>query len=79
MSKTTSPKEADKVGLQRYLRHNGQVGIMPDWYPLIRAARYLGVAPWELAQQWTGWMNRALVAESAEVDAENWRIKHNKA
>jgi len=39
---------------------------MPDWYPLLRAARYLGVPPWELENQWIGWLDRALMAEAAE-------------
>lgn len=36
----------------------GEAGDLPDEYLLIRAARYLGVAPWELARQplcWTHW------------------------
>ena len=47
----------------------GQLGSCPDWYPLIRAARYLGVPPWDLASQpdvWRGW---ALAAEAAEAEA----------
>ena len=43
---------------------------MPEWYPLIRAARYLGVAPWELLEQQSAWMEYALMAESAEREAE---------
>jgi len=42
---------------------------MPDWYPLIRAARYLGVAPWELATQPIAWQDWALMAENAEAPA----------
>ncbi len=42
---------------------------MPDAYPLIRAARYLGVAPWELARQPICWMDWALLFESAEHKA----------
>jgi hypothetical protein len=42
---------------------------MPDWYPVLRAARYLGVPPWELEDQWIGWMDRALMAEAAEAVA----------
>jgi len=33
---------------------------------LIRAARYLGVAPWDLAKQPIFWKYAALAAESAE-------------
>lgn len=44
---------------------------MPDWYPLIRAARYLGVPPWELARQPATWMEWALTSEAAEAGARN--------
>lgn len=40
---------------------------MPEWYPLIRAARYLGVAPWELQAQPIAWQEWALMAENAEA------------
>ncbi len=43
---------------------------MPEWYSLIRAARYLHVPPWELAQQHAAWMNMALLAQAAEDEAE---------
>lgn len=46
---------------------------MPDWYPLVRAARLLGVAPWELARQPTCWLRWALDAEVAESAAEEMR------
>ena len=42
------------------------MGACPDWYPLIRAARYLGVAPWELLNQPRVWTEWALTAEAAE-------------
>jgi hypothetical protein len=38
---------------------------------LIRAARYLGVAPWELAEKSVFWMDAALICESAEIEAHN--------
>ena len=43
---------------------------MPDWYPLVRAAKYLGVAPWELAERPSWWQEVALVAEAAEAEAQ---------
>lgn len=46
------------------------MGRMPEWYPLVRAARYLGVAPWELLEQPSAWMDFALIAESAENEAQ---------
>ena len=33
---------------------------IPEWYRLVRAARYLRVAPWDLADQPTAWQNMAL-------------------
>jgi len=39
---------------------------MPEWYPLIRAARYLGVAPWALLERGAMWTSLALAAERAE-------------
>lgn len=47
------------------------MGYLPDWYPLIRAARFLGVPPWQLYHQPTYWMDWALIAESAEAEAAN--------
>ena len=44
---------------------------MPDWYPLMRAARYLGVPPWELLQQAGIWQTWALTAEGAESEAQD--------
>jgi hypothetical protein len=37
---------------------------------LIRAARYLGVAPWELIDRPLAWQEMALAAESAESKAQ---------
>ena len=55
------------------------MGSCPDWYVLIRAAKYLGVAPWVLQTQPAAWMDWALMAESAENEAERARLKrHSK-
>jgi hypothetical protein len=48
---------------------------VPDWYPLIRAAKYLGVAPWDLAERPAHWMHLALAAEGAELGASEQRAK----
>jgi hypothetical protein len=42
---------------------------VPDWYGLLRAAKYLGVAPWELAERPVYWEQMAHVAENAEAGA----------
>ncbi len=47
------------------------MGECPDWYSLIRAARYLGVPPWELLKQPVVWTRWAEAAAHAEVIAEN--------
>lgn len=39
---------------------------MPEWYPLMQAARYLGVPPWDLADQAECWTDWALSARNAE-------------
>ena len=44
---------------------------------MIRAARYLGVAPWELSRQPVTWRDWALTAESAENQAEAERLKRS--
>jgi hypothetical protein len=46
------------------------MGSCPHWYGLIRAAKYLGVAPWDLAAQPVTWMDWALAAEQAEIIAQ---------
>ncbi len=48
---------------------------MPPEYELFRAARYLGVPPWELAQQPVWWMRLALTFEAAEAGAERDKEK----
>lgn len=45
---------------------------------LLRAAKFLGVAPWELAERPALWTALALAAESAEADAEAQRRKKRK-
>ena len=57
---------AEDIALQRYLLTDGGLGALPDWYPLIRAAKYLGVAPWDLLQQPLFWQQKALLAEKVE-------------
>ena len=47
------------------------MGEAPDWYFLIRAARYLNVAPWELLAQPDLWTDMALSAQAAETAAAN--------
>ena len=48
----------------------GDLGAMPEDYPLFKAAQWLGVAPWELMKQSFYWKERALLFMSAENEAQ---------
>lgn len=56
----------EDIAIQRYLLTEGALGALPDWYALIRAARYLNVAPWELLKQPYFWQRIAITAERIE-------------
>lgn len=58
------------TNLRRWMVTGGNIGHMPWWYPLIRAARYLRVAPWDLAKQPVVWRTWALQAEASELGAQ---------
>jgi hypothetical protein len=51
---------------------------MPDWYPTVRAARYLGVSPWDLMDQPMAWQQWALMAEAADNEAQEALSKQGK-
>lgn len=55
--------------------HRTGMGAIPDWYPLLRAAKYLGVAPWELARQPAIWRTWAVMGENAEAKAQEQLAK----
>lgn len=67
------------MNLRRWMVSGGNIGHMPWWYPLIRAARYLGVAPWDLAKQPAVWRIWALQAEASELGAQAELIKRHQA
>lgn len=46
---------------------------MPHEYALFRAAKYVGVPPWELEQQSVYWMNHALKFEAIENEVTRKR------
>lgn len=52
------------------------MGEVPGWYPLIVAARYLKVAPWELRKQSVFWVHAALMARTSEIKAQEHRQRH---
>jgi hypothetical protein len=41
----------------RYLRTGGALGHIPTWYRVTRAAKWAGVAPWDLAGQHAFWLS----------------------
>jgi hypothetical protein len=42
----------------------------PDWYVTVQAAKWLGVAPWDLMKQPLYWTHWGLAGRSAENKAE---------
>lgn len=48
-------------------------GTLPDWYAVIVASKWLGVAPWELADAPVAWLEWALAAMGAEGNAHEQR------
>lgn len=61
----------------RFLDTEGKSGYVPQMYMLFRAAKYVGVPPWELSEQSIYWMNHALQYEQIENEAE--RKRHERA
>ena len=51
------------------MKGKSQTWPYPEWYPLIVAARYYGVPPWELMQQSIWWIDKAFIAMTAEGQA----------
>lgn len=45
------------------------MGAVPWWYRTIQAARYLGVAPWDLIEQMAFWEHAAVESMNAEARA----------
>ncbi len=54
------------------------MGTIPDDYALVQAARYLGVAPWDLIEQSTWWIDRALMFMTEEHEAKQSIDQHNR-
>lgn len=52
------------------------MGECPSWYRVIKAARYLGVDPWDLATKPLTWVLMAEEAQTAEARAEAQRNPH---
>jgi len=52
------------------------MGECPDWYLIVRAAQYLGVAPWDLMKQSIFWRCKAIIAMEAEESARKQKEAH---
>lgn len=52
---------------------------MTDWYLIIRAARYLRVAPWELLEAPIYWYHKALESESVDAEVAEARAEQARA
>lgn len=46
------------------------MGSCPDWYTVVQAAKYLGVAPWDLMRQPIYWTEWAIHSNHAEATAQ---------
>jgi hypothetical protein len=57
---------------------DGAMGVAPSWYRLLKAAKYLGVAPWDLATKPLTWVNMAEEAQAAEAHAEAIHANRNR-
>lgn len=56
----------------------GLRGEFPPHYLLYRAAKYMGVPAWELAERPVFWMNWAIEFEQAEIWAEQEDMKRHR-
>lgn len=57
------------------------MGACTEWYALIREAKYLGVAPWDLLEQpmvWREWVAEAMTAEAAAERAAQRRSEKRR-
>lgn len=54
------------------------MGESPYWYRVVKAARYLGVAPWDLAAKPLAWTVMAETAQDAEAQAKAAHEKRTK-
>lgn len=50
----------------------------PAWVGLVQVARWLGVAPWDLAEAPSMWRDRVSAVMEAEAHAEEMARRHQK-
>jgi hypothetical protein len=58
------------MGLRRYLAMKGKMGACPDWYVYMQAAKYLGVPVPDIDNVPLWWVEKALIAMTAEHQAQ---------
>ena len=56
---------------------NGRMGKCPEDYILVKAAQWLGVAPWDLMEQSIWWQERIIMFMNAEAEAQKIIDQHN--
>jgi len=56
----------------------GKMGRCPEDYHLVKAAQWLGVAPWELMEQSIWWRDRAIMFMNAEAEAAKIKEAHRR-
>lgn len=54
------------------------MGEVPDWYPVLAAARYMQVPVWDLMEAPYVWVHRAHAAQYAENHAQEMKSKQTK-
>jgi len=64
--------------IARYLNTDGAAGRIPAWYRLLKAAKYMGVSPWDLSEKTYWWVTRAEAAMDAEERHRNHLRDHRK-
>lgn len=53
-------------------------GEVPQWYRVVKAAQYLGVPPWDLAEQPVYWLEVAEESRRADAHADKVQSKNRK-
>lgn len=50
---------------------------MPEWYPVVKAARDFGYSPWELLEHWE-WIDLLYAAADGERRAAEYKAQRAK-
>ena len=55
------------------MKFGSDVADPPEWYLNMRAARYLGIPPWDIENVAVKWRDMALMSEGCELEAEHYK------